>query len=93
MIDTRPSDLFIDQVVYRGDTEMYDWCLDYYGRWYYRISRCCNVFTKDELQLINRFKNRLDAIKTGNRDACIAELEEQKRKFIKKLDTKLGIKV
>ncbi len=86
------SESFMDQVIYRGDADMYDWCLQHFRGWYDLISGY-KFKTKEDEQRLKRFKPKIDALETGNRDACIEALEMQKKKFIKKLERELGIRV
>lgn len=81
---------FMDQVIHRGDTDMYDWCLQRFRNSYDLVSGY-KVRTKKDEQMLKRIKPKIDALETGSRDACIEALEMQKKKFIKKLETKLGI--
>ena len=87
------SHAFIDQVIYRDDTALFDACYNQYRHVYNDSPEFIRTLpaswrrTRDDLIV------RLDVLSTGNRDPYLAILEQRKQKRLKQLESKLGIKL
>lgn len=86
------TETFFDQVIYRGDTTEYKRCLDDTRPRCENLKEIQHVWPSIKKR-VERYQARIDAIEKGERDAYVAHLEDQKRKFIKAMERKLGIKV
>lgn len=88
----KTTEYFVDQAINQRDQSIYE---DLISFWYWRYVRVCdkNQKTSQDLRFIEIMEHRLDAMRTKNEDEYIAILEERKKKYAKRLETKLKIKV
>lgn len=86
------SQAFLDQVIYQGDDLQYSWCAQIYRTRYDNMS-AHTYKDRRTLELLAKLKPQLEALEMGKRDEYLAVLEERKKKFVKKLESKLGIEV
>lgn len=75
---------FIDEVICNEDEEMYPYCI-------LRIQKMFDTFLAEKYAPL--WQMQLDALNGIRREEYLAYLEERKRKFVKKLEKKLGIQV
>ncbi len=80
---TFPS-AFVDEVIYMEDKELYPYCI-------LRVQGRLNFSPEHKYAPI--WQMQLDALNGIRREEYLAYLEERKRKFVKKLEKKLGIQV
>lgn len=85
------SEWIIDEAIYFDDKDIYDVLVKQLNNQHCHLQKNCT--TNREMAFLKRWEFQIDAMQNGKREEFLCMLENRRKKLIRDLDKKLGLKV